>query len=140
MPAKGREIVFSKIDTQLNRAQFKRLPETSKNYKIKVNNRLILRSVDNNGFVFSATRKVTLEPKGAFEVIVEYEVNCVFDEKSKQFYNGNIEEIKKFFNKRKYNIYNDLQIGNMSSILISQITLANNQRPIVTPPFISKQN
>src|SRR5690554_6867268 len=137
MPSQDKPmIVFESIRHQLSEIKFARLENTSDKYKINIENILNTKALDENGFVIRAQRFLTFETKGAFEILVEFDIICKFNKESKDFYNGNLDEISKFIEKRKIEIFNHLEVGNLMSILISQISLANNYKSIVVPPYI----
>lgn len=137
MPSQNKPmIVFESIRHELSEVNFTRLENTTDVYKIRINNILSTKALDENGFSIRAQRILTFEPKGAFEILVEFDIICKFNKESKEFYNGNLDEISKFIEKRKIEIFNNLEVGNLMSILISQISLANNYKSIVVPPYI----
>jgi hypothetical protein len=129
-------IVFESIRHELSKVKFDKLENTSDKYKIKVENVLKTKSLDEEGFVIRAQRILSFEPEGAFEVFVEFDIICKFNKESKEFYKGDLDEISKFIEKRKIEIFNNLEVGNLMSILISQISLSNSYKSIVVPPYI----
>lgn len=129
-------IVFDTIKHELTQVKFSKLDNTSDTYKVHLNNTLDAIHVDENGFILRAQRTVTFVPYGAFELLVEFDIICIFNNESKAYYNGNLDSINDFIKKRKVEIFNSLEVGNLMSIIISQITLANNHKSIVTPPYI----
>ncbi len=139
-----RMIYLDSIQYSLSSIYFKQLDNISDDYGINITNEIKPKSISENGFTLKAIRNVFLQPKGGFELSIEYELICLFKQESKDFYNGNINEIEKFIEKRKIEIFNSSDVGNRMSILISQITLAFNNNPIVLPPYINlnskKQN
>lgn len=140
MPSQAKpQIVFKSIKTQLNKVDFKKLDDNSVNYNVVVKNRIVIKKIDESGFELQASRKLSFKPKGAFEVLVQFDLDCKFDDKSKKHYNGDIEEIEKFINKRKVSIFNSTEAGNFMSMIIGQLTLVDSKRSILIAPFISEK-
>lgn len=136
MPDNKLQIVFKNIEIVLKKVEFKKLEETSDKYHIVIKNKLKSKNVTETGFTLVASRKQEFEPVGAFEINIQYDMICELDDKSIKHYSGNLEEIKKFIKKRKIEIFNSLEVGSKMSVLISQLSLINDSKPIVTPPFI----
>lgn len=129
-------IAFKSMEHELTKVEFNKLPNVSSNYKVRVKNEISPKSIDASGFTLNARRHLFFEPKGAFEIRIEYDITCTFDRASSEFYNGNLDDISKLIEKRKIEIFNSLDVGNLMSILISQISLANNYKPLIVPPYI----
>lgn len=133
-------IVFESIKHELTRVEFRKLDNISDMYKINIINEISTKEINEKGFVLKAQRTLSFDPKGAFEILIEFDIICVFNQESKEYYKGNLDEISKFIEKRKVEIFNNLDVGNLMSILISQITLVNGYQSIITPPYIGSKS
>lgn len=141
MPSQSKPmIVFESMKHELKSIKFTKLDGTSKKYSIKATTSLNASAIDENGFSIIAQRFLSFEPQGVYELLIEFDIRCQFNKESKEYFNGNIESISNFIEKRKIEIFNSLEVGNLMSILISQISLANNYKSIVVPPHIESLN
>ena len=135
-------ISFASITHELIKVSFNKLNNVATQYQISIENTLSTKSVSEEGFTIKAVRTLSFEPIGAFEITVEFDIICKFKQESVEYYKGNLNEITAFIEKRKVEIFNSIEVGNLMSIIMSQLTLTNNYKSIVIPPFIEdkKQN
>lgn len=139
MPSQNKQnIVFDSIKEKLIEVKFTKLADTTKKYKILLDNILTAKNVNIDGFVIEAKRILRFEPKGAFEILIVFNIECKLAQESKEFFKDDLDKLHKFIEKRKIELFNDLEVGNLMSILITQITMANNFKSIVVPPFITE--
>jgi hypothetical protein len=127
-------ILFDSILVQLNKVEYLKLEDTSKHYNILTNDKITSKNVSELGFNLLVSRKLMLDPEGAFKLFVQFELECLFDSDARSYYLGDVNKINKFINKRKLEIVESTEVGNLITILISQLTLVNNGRSIITAP------
>jgi hypothetical protein len=130
------DVVFSSINHQLKHVTFNAIEEMHENHSVIAENLISTKHIDNNGFTLEAKKTLALEPRGIFEGEIVFDIKCQFDQTTRKNFNGDIEAITRFIEKRKFEIFNRTEVGGLMSILLGQLTLIFNQRPIISAPFI----
>lgn len=124
---------FSKTLINLKSVEYIKLRNALGTYKVKVSENISKINVTKESFELDFSRKIILEPDGFFELEVNFNMFCQFDETSKKIFDGDLEKINSFIEKNKLEIIINSNLCSQSTLLIAQITSFNNLSPIVLP-------
>lgn len=128
------KITFKRIESTLSELTY--IGENTSNNTGKPNilDKLITEKVNKDGFSLVFSRSVEFEPVCLFSIRVKYQIDCIFTDESKSYYNNNLDEINKFIEKRKFEILESTNIIAKTSLLIASITNISKNNPLILPP------
>lgn len=97
-------------------------------------------TIDENGFSIIHTRRVAFEPGSLFTISVAYRLQCIFTDDSKEYFEGDIEKIKSFIDKRKYEILTKNDVLSRMTNLIATLSKEYRSNPLIVPPYFEKNS
>ena len=128
-------INFKVVDSRLLEVRFKALTPIDGRLSMKIDDLIEPTDIRDDGFTLTFSRHVHLEPESMFDILVSFEVRCVFDDAAKSFFKSRTNDIQPFIEKSKDTIIRKKNIGNQASLLIGQLTSYQGMNPVILPPY-----
>ena len=123
----------SGMQTTLRRATFDRLQiRPQVNYRGRTQDEVFFQKQDGANVEFEVVRRMDFEPEGVFEITAVYNVRRVLNDE----YVGQDIDYRELLRTLTANDFNMLcgNVFSSMSLIISQLTLASNGVPMVSPP------
>ena len=121
------------LQTTLRRATFDRLQiRPQVNYRGRTQDEVFFQKQDGANVEFEVVRRMDFEPEGVFEITAVYNVRRTLNDE----YVGQDIDFRELLRTLTANDYNMLcgNVFSSMSLIISQLTLASNGVPMVSPP------
>lgn len=128
-------INFKLVESRLSAVRFKSLKPIDGKLSMKIDDLIEPTEIHDGGFTLMFSRHVHLDPESMFDILVSFEVRCVFDQVAKDFFSSRPNDIKPFIEKSKETIVRKKNIGNQASLLIGQLTAFQGMNPVILPPY-----
>ncbi len=130
-----KQISFKKIDAKLQSVQYQSLENMMNTYSINYTDQVELKSFTDIDMEIIFKRHLFLEPRGVFDIGVEFIIQYIFIDQCKGSFLTK-EEANQFYEKNKKQMLEDSQVGSKASLLIAQLTSFQDLKPIIVPPMI----
>lgn len=138
---KENKLYFESIYINLNSIDFKRIEdakEVVEGFKIVVKDSYDIVGYSNENFNIQFSRKVELEPKSSFEIIVKFDLLFNLGSKTIKKYQNDVDGLHEVIKEKTEKAIQLSNVISRASALISSISMQLNCNPIITPPVLQK--